>query len=327
MRKIILVLTLLLSVIMPLSGCTPQKTAYRVYVPDGAPAIALSKFMYEGYDGAEFTVVPTTANIAIAQRVARGDADFAILPIDAAAKLYVSGVDIVMLSVNTHGNLYVIGDGESATLDDFVGKRLGVIGRGNVPDNAIKMLLGHVNIEYTESDKSVPGKVALQYVGAGSALSSLFESGQIDYGFLAEPAVTALTKKLGKNIVTDIQSEWENAFGGEFPQACLVAKRAVIESDKAFADGLLAALKDSDGWAEEHPQEAVQAVNSNLESGEGSSLGNLAEGTVKRCNIRTVFATDAKPVCELYFSKLTKLQTALGSVIDGVPDDGFYYGG
>ena len=71
-------------------ACTPSADEIRVYMPDGAPAIALSKFMHEGYADTVFTVVPNGE--ILRARVASGDADLAIMPINAAAALEVLDV-------------------------------------------------------------------------------------------------------------------------------------------------------------------------------------------------------------------------------------------
>ena len=130
-------------------ACTPSADEIRVYMPDGAPAIALSKFMHEGYADTVFTVVPHGE--ILRARVASGDADLAIMPINAAAALYNNGVKIKMLSVNTHGNLYIISkNADSADMEiaDFVGSRLAVIGQADVPGLTFRMLFDKAEVPY-----------------------------------------------------------------------------------------------------------------------------------------------------------------------------------
>ncbi len=312
-----------------LTGCAEHRdgTEYKIYMPDGAPALAMSALMDSGFEKTTFTVVPASA---IAARVSTGEADLAIMPINAAATLYNKGVDIVMLSVNTHGNLYVVGDAadaENLTLDDLKGKRVGVIGQGNVPDLTFRMLLDKQEVEYTVSNTAVDGKIALRYADDGPSLMPLIKTGQLDYGLLGEPAATTAVTNLQKSIVMDIQKQWDDAFGGDYPQACLVAKKHVAESGD-YVQKLLAALESSDGWAEDNPEKAVEAVKNNMEEGTVSTLGSLSSEVIRRCNIKTVTAIDSKQSCAQYFGKLAQMQTALGApVLSKVPDDAFYYGG
>ena len=230
---------------LPLSACGGNPETLAVYAPDGAPALAFSAMMSEGFDGAEFTVVaPTT----IAAHVSNGDADIAVMPVNAAAALYNGGLDITMLSVNTHGNLYFVGDAEAdMTLEKLKGARVGVIGQAQVPDLTLRMLLGENGIEYVVSETARDGAVALRYAADGSALMPLLKQGAIDYAFIAEPAATTACERFGKEIVLDAQQLWRDSFGSDYPQACVVAKNDVIKNNKSFVDRFLKKLADTEG--------------------------------------------------------------------------------
>lgn len=300
-----------------------DKETVHVYMPDGAPAIALAALMDGGYDGFDFTVVPSTE---IAGVVSSRTADMAIMPIDAAATLYNKGVDIVMLSVNTHGNLYMVGGEENVVLADLKGKKLGVIGQGSVPDNVLRMLLKDKNIDSQISESAVSGKVALTYNDA-TALIPMFKQGKLDYILLGEPAVTNAVNATGGKIAMDMQAQWEEAFDGKYPQACLVAKGSLVKNRKADVDKFLAKVKKSDGWAELNTNKALKAVENNMKKGNQTTLKALNASIIQRCNISTVSASDSKAECNAYFEKLHGL-TAYGlgtPVLAKVPDDKFYY--
>lgn len=326
MKKLISVLcatVMSCALVLPLSACsTEDKNTIHVYMPDGAPAISLAALMDSGYNGFDFTVVPSEE---IAGVVSARTADMAIMPIDAAAKLYNSGVDIVMLSVNTHGNLYMVGNQEDIALADLKGKKLGVIGQGSVPDNVLRMLLKDANIDSEISENEVAGKVALTY-NAATALIPLFKQGKLDYILLGEPAVTNAVNATGGKIAMDMQAQWEQAFDGQFPQACLVAKGSLVKDRNSDVGNFLGAVKKSDGWAELNPEKALKAVEDNMKKGNQTTLKALNANIVKRCNIATVFASDSKTECNAYFEKLHDL-TAYGiggPVLAKVPDDKFY---
>lgn len=217
----------------------------------------------------------------------------------------------------------------AVSLQMLVGKRVGVIGMGNVPDLTLRMLLDNANIEYVTSDTAVAGKVALRYADDGGTLMPLMKQGIVDYGVLAEPAVTTAEKNIGKVVIADIQQLWRDAFGGDYPQACLVAKNTLIQNNKQYVDSFLTALKASDGWAEEHPDEALAAVSSHMQSGTATTLTALSSGIVARCNIETTSAADARSACDVYFTKLAQMRDdKLGTpVLSAVPGDAFYYNG
>ncbi|MCH5162749.1 MAG: ABC transporter substrate-binding protein [Clostridiales bacterium] len=316
-----------------LVGCSDDggktQKVFHVYMPDGAPAIALSELMHEGYYATDFTVVSAST---ISARVSSGDADLAIMPINAAAALYNGGKKITMLSVQTHGNLYFVGEkAEGVTLGDLVGKKVGVIGRGQVPDLTLRMLLDESGIKYEEAESAAADKVSITYGADGPSLLPLLKQGKIDYAFLAEPAATNAVKSLSTEskqlaIVMDAQRLWADTIGGEYPQACLVAKSDVVSSNPEYVKWFLRALQSSDGWAAENPDKAVKAVADNMEKGVASTLpASLASDVIARCNIKTAYAWDAKADCAAYFSRLTAMKTELGTaVLSKVPDDGFY---
>ena len=314
-----------LALVLPLSACgsDEQKDTIHVYMPDGAPAIALAGVMNDGYDGFDFTVVPSDT---IGGVVSNSTADMAIMPIDAAATLYNGGVDIVMLSVNTHGNLYMVGAEEDIAFSDLIGKRLGVIGQGSVPDNTLRMLLKNANINSEISENAVDGEVALTY-SAATTLIPLYKQNKLDYILLGEPAVTNAVKATGGKISMDMQAKWEEAFGGRFPQACLVAKGSIVKNRKADVNKFLAAVKESDGWAEANPDKALQAVSDHMKEGNQTTLAVLTAEIVRRCNISAVSASDAKERCNVYFTQLSGIKSyELGTpVLSKVPDDKFYY--
>lgn len=319
MKKVLTAVLCAATLALSLTACgkDEQKTL-KVYMPDGAPAIALSAFMAEGYDGVDFTVVPSSE---IAARVSNGDADMAILPVNQAATLYNGKKDIVMLSVNTHGNLYIVGGEGEISLSELSGKTVGAIGKGAVPDLTLRMLLNEAGQSYGEGTTATEGKISLSYYKGAEELLPLFKSGKVDYALLGEPAVTSSKA----NVAVDIQGEWQKAFGGALPQACLVARKSLVDSDKAFVDKFLTELKNKDGWAAQNPDKAVAAISANMEEGRQTTLKSLTADIVSRCNIKTVFAADAKGDCKAYFQKLVGLKDSGITVLANAPDDGFYY--
>ncbi len=120
-------------------------------VPDGAPALAVSKFIYDNenfVEGATFNY-----NIVVADDIAKhmngaiSSADFIILPVNAGTLNYKKGDGYKMASVITHGNLYIVSKTESK-IEDLIDKKIGVIGEGKVPDLTLKAVLDEYRIGY-----------------------------------------------------------------------------------------------------------------------------------------------------------------------------------
>ena len=139
---------------------------FTFYAPDGAPALAIAKFIKENENFGEeyefsYSVVSSDKIGGIMQK---GTGDFIIMPVNAASKLYKADADnpYKMVSVLTHGNLYIMSKSDS-TLESLKGKVVGVIGQGLVPDLTFKYILKKAGIEYVVSDSAENGKVALRY--------------------------------------------------------------------------------------------------------------------------------------------------------------------
>lgn len=121
------------------------------YAPDGAPAIAIAKYINENSDlgtglSIEYNVVESDK---IGPAMAQGKADIIILPVNAATKLYKTH-NYKMISVITHGNLYVLST-EKITKDNLAGKTIGVFGIGLVPDVTLKSALKNNGYNYKDA--------------------------------------------------------------------------------------------------------------------------------------------------------------------------------
>lgn len=120
-------------------------------VPDGAPALAISKFIFDNQtfvSGANFNYnVVAADDIAKYMNGAITSSDFIIMPVNAATLNYTKGGGYKMASVITHGNLYIVSKTQ-AKIEDLIDKKIGVIGEGKVPDLTLKAILDEYHIGY-----------------------------------------------------------------------------------------------------------------------------------------------------------------------------------
>lgn len=175
-------------------GTSPASV--KVFMPDGATALALSPLMSKkteiGGADIKYTVVPSSL---IAQKVTTGEADLAVVPSNLAAKLYNKNGKYKLVATLTHGNLYIVG-GDMQGAETFAGKTVGVIGEGQVPDLVFRYILKRKGIAYVRSDSAAEGKVAVRYYADGGAIIQALKLGQIDFGLLAEPAASMAYDKI-----------------------------------------------------------------------------------------------------------------------------------
>ena len=127
----------------------------KVYMPDGAPALAMAKFMSENRTDCDFEVVDAS-KIASFVTGATPQADLCVLPLNAASKLLGTGENYKMLGTVTHGNLYLLSTDENAKIESAAqwkkleDKKIGTIQINNVPGLTLKLLLKKNGVQYTE---------------------------------------------------------------------------------------------------------------------------------------------------------------------------------
>ena len=306
-----LMLALVVGAVSAACGASSYTDAISVYMPDGAPALGFAKLMHDenklGKTDLTYTVVDANT---IGSYVQKETATMAVLPVNAASKLCGTGEKYKMAAVLTHGNLFVIGKTEAATLDDLKGKVVAVVNRENVPGLTFKALLKKNNIEYVDGnagDKATNGKVTLVGIDGTGVAAAVKTYDQV---VAPEPAVSNVTKKTGAKINMSLQDLWGE---GAYPQAVLVVKNDLLR-DEAFMTALYAALEESAEWVKTHGAQAAEAVHMIYEQTTLSGPA-LTEAAVTGCNIRVEKAGDAKVKVNDYIAKIREITPGSASVV------------
>lgn len=337
MKKLFALLISLAFSFLALAGCMERPDDIRVYMPDGAPALALARMVSLGKAGEDGVTDSKTfgrydrnvtyslvAESALAATVAKGDADIAIMPTNAAATVFNKGAKIKIVSINVHGLLYMVGNEAITDLNDLKGKVVYSIGQTGTPGFVFRYILTEAGIEFEEGTEPIEGKVVISYVTEGPAVIAALKGGKAEYGILGEPAASKAVAATGKVIALDLQKEWREAANGmELPQACMVVKQSLIESDPEFVNAFIREVSESDVWLESHPEEATQAL---IDLGSTTAQGTtFTSETISRCNIRTVSIRDSLDSVRQYLNELHSFNEA--AVGGAVPADELYYTG
>lgn len=278
---------------LSLIGCAPEeKGEIKVYVPDGAPALAVSYMMenVKELDNRDVKYVVSTPDV-VKTALSSGEADLAVLPTNVAAALHKSGAKVKLAAAVTMGNLYVVGK-TSATFADLSGKVIACIGQGAVPALVFKKILTENGLTVREGADAAEGAVTLNYVQDGAAAIGLLKTGKVFAALLGEPAATnAQSKVEGATELFDIQAEWGKIYGGDgYPQASLMAN-----CDKKTAELFVAEMKKGENWAAKNPEKAIAAVKANMREGEESTLPAALTGNViSRCKLTCRPAAEIK---------------------------------
>ena len=172
--------------------------SYTVYAPDGAPALALANAIHAQGEGETFyfhIVESDTINAQVTNADAAKNADFCVMPVNAAAKVLGTGARYRMLGVVTNGNMFFLTTGDSAALtkdnlSSLVGKTVGVVQLSNVPGLTLRAVLGKYDVPYQvlENDtQPASDKVNLKAMEA----ENVTPASGCDYYLCPEPAASA----------------------------------------------------------------------------------------------------------------------------------------
>lgn len=315
------------------TACGKSDPAVAVYMPDGAPALAVAQLMAEDNQfetEVEYTVVDSTT-ITTYVTGENPKADICILPVNSASKLLGTGAVYKMLGTVTHGNLFMLkkAGGEDITadnLENLVGKTVGVINLAAIPGLTIKLILNDNDISYNVvgNDGAVAeDKVNLKAVEAEEVLPT---NSDCDYFIVPEPAATTKVSATGGKLAfaSDLQ-ELYGSYNG-YPQAVLVAKNSLIESQPEFIEEFMTAIADNASWLLSESTAAetvVNAVQAHLTEGLSPTFSaqNLSKDVIANCAINFVKSAYCKEEVNAILKKIIAVDASMAEEVA----ESFYY--
>ena len=321
------ILTLILSVLFAfgLTSCSkPIEGDFTFVAPDGAPALAIAKFINDDENfgteaNFEYSVVSSTA---INNAILGSASDFVVMPLNSATKLYKNNgkEDYVMAAVLTHGNFYIMSKADIDDVQDLIGRVVFVPNPGKVPDWTFQAALKGLNVEYVKNDQPVSGKVAIKYFNSPQDFNALLIQNPENVGLVPEPAVSVLKGK-GVSAVLDLQQMFD-AEKSAYPQAVLMVKKSVAEKHPELITKIGNAFSTNVEWVKSNPSSAVNAVKAKFET---TTLNPdvINSATVDGCKIFWQSATDAKTEVNAYIQRITQIDQVSASIVG---DDFFFKG-
>lgn len=293
-----------------------------VYMPDGAPALALAGMMAKDTedDGVTYRVVNASAIATkVSGQVEADNADLCVLPITAASKLLGSGEQYTMLGVVTHGNLYVVSKSETQlnaeNLSSLAGKNVGVLNINEVPGMTLKMVLNKHNVAWSvvgNDGTMSESNVNLTAISGADAVGTVEGA---EYYLLAEPAASAQAKK-GYSIVGDIQALYGEENG--YPQAVLVVKNSALSSREQDVKDFVGKLSESAAYLQTATgAELVETVSAHMDDPEqATSLKAplLTADVLGRCGIYFTYAVDSITAVNAYLQGVLEINDKATSI-------------
>lgn len=298
---------------------TPEEPLYvKAMMPEGATTIAMLKMIYEQPELMNNVIVEyesINSTDLLASEIIAEKADFALIPTNLAIKLYNKGVPYKFVSINTHGNLYMITSEDIDSWDSLRGKDVYMIGQGLVPDLIFKALLEANGLD-PEKDLNII------YLSGTSEVAPTYIAGKSTITIMPEPVLSTLDAKgIPFKMLFDLQEEYEKISGveGGFPQAGLVVRNTIAEVYPNLVVAFADALSESSDWLNEFPDLAGGYA-------EQLELGIPAPVFVKAVdglNIRHEDAFLNKDKLESFFTMLYSFSPeAIGGKM---PDEDFYF--
>ncbi|MDN6321028.1 MAG: ABC transporter substrate-binding protein, partial [Marinobacter sp.] len=251
--------------------------------------------------------------------LARAEVMLTATPTNVAANLYNRGVPLVLMNVNVWGTLGMLGlkeKGPLQTVEDLVGRHIGVPWRGDMPDLVFRYLLGEAGLE-------VGRDLKVSYQSSPFETVQMFVAQRLDAAVLPEPMRTATrlqTAQFGQvPTELDLQEEWARLTGEEpnLPQAGVVCRREFLDEYPEQITAIQHAVSRAVDWVVAKPDEAavVGSKNSPLST-------KVFEGAIPRTRIQMASAAESRPKLESFFTALTDLST--GFIGGKLPDGDFY---
>lgn len=342
MKKFLTSMLLALTVLMTalfIPACSEDNGKISVYMPDGAPALSMAMFMNDKNSGlfeeeVEYSIVDATT-VTTYVTGENPKADVCILPVNIASLTLGTGEAYKMLGTVTHGNLFIVkkNGGENVTaenIENLKGKTVGIINLAAIPGLTFKLILNKFGIEFNQLENGgtkAEDKVNLVAVDATEVLPT---NNNCDYFVVPEPALSTKIKatKGALSLAGSLQELYDGEDG--YPQAVIVAKNSLIESNSAFVGKLIelfgkdsmnvsSCLKTDSITAEE----VVNTIKSHLNEGMAPTFTaeNLTAEVVANCAVRFEKASECKEEVNLFINKLIEISPASAKTLS----DNFYY--
>lgn len=292
-----------------------------VYVPDGAPALAISQLMSENMQFSEkvsyHVVDADTISSYVTYNNNSKNADLVIMPVNAASNILTDGSSYKMLGAVTHGNLYIVAnsDKEELTTENFgetiAGAKVGVVQLPKFPGVMFKTLLNKYSVS-AQLSAVQPGQVD----GTSS---------DYDYFVIPEPAATTRVGNADLNL--KIVGSLQTLYGeGGYPQAVLMAKTELIEKSPDFIAEFCTALTEASEWLVSDTVSGeiiLNTIKSHYADPKNTTpaFTNLSKQVIEHCAIRFEYSADCKQSVISLLTEFRQIDEGFAKVVG----DNFFY--
>ena len=298
--------------------------ALRLFVlsgPTGIGAMNLWAAADAGETAQAYNITMTGANDEIVAALSKGEADVAAIATNLASTLYnKTEGGISVLAVNTLGVLSILAPAgvsgeEIASVADLKGRTIYAPGQGANPEYVLRYVLSGNGLD-PDAD------VAIQFVGEGSELLSVWQNDPEALIMAPQPVATALLmQNEGASKLFDMTDEWDAVSGGasRLMQGCVVVRKAFLEENPEAVETFLTEYQASI----EKAQSDVEGTAALCESYGLIPKAAIAQKAIPQCGLTFVSGEEMKEQLGGYLQVM--FDAAPASVGGALPADDFYY--
>ena len=258
---------------------------------------------------------------AVTAKILTQELDFAVLPVNVAAKLYNSGVDYPALAVIGNGMVQILtSNADIRTFADLVGKSIYVAGQGATPEYLLRTIARFYNIPVYAQNESKPDGITMIFSMPYPEMAASLAAGKIETAVLPEPFATVA--RLNNNSLREpfsIAADWIKATGQkDYPMTVLVVKGSLVRQYPSLVSQFMKYYKQSMDAVIANPSEAGTLAE---ELGFGLKAG-IVKASIPKSNYVFIPASDAKPqITALLNIFLKEVPDSIGGKL---PDNTFY---
>ncbi len=262
MKRSIMVLIMLAGITLLSAQGVREESSVTVSIAalQGPTGFSLARILEQGageHSGIviESQVLPSPAEAV--SRMASGELNAALLPVNLASVIYNRGLPFTAASVTGTGMIHLLSrDASLSSWEDLAGKTLHVSARGATPDYLIRYILG---------EKGLTDAVQLDYtITSSPQLAQMLIAGRVEHIVVPEPFATMADIQGGSGVrrALDIQESWKQVRGSDdiYPMTLLVISRDLVEHQSGAAEKLMRIVEESVQWTLENPGEAAELI-------------------------------------------------------------------
>ena len=286
---IIAAAALSISAVLGFGGCGRGGTIH-IYVPDGPPLLAAARLFSERpeveYEGGTRNVsYNLTTGQLIGSRLAGRFPDFALAPINLAVQNFNLNGDYIFGGVALWGMLHIVentalsGDSPATSLGDLRGQVIYAYQPLMSPGIVLRTVLEGKEldvVERTVGGAVDPNAVNITYLTDNAAaraalMGEIAAVGNARFALVADPVVSALigmpaTSERNFEIAFDMQDEWENIFGFNFPQVAIMVRERFARRNPALTAAVLNMIAGSIDYTRNNAGEAARIATDEINS-------------------------------------------------------------